>query len=40
MGPFKKYVNCVMAFLTSFNFVTKYYSITSPVLFLKFSKKL
>ena len=37
MGPFKKYVTCIMAFFTPFNFVTlcQLYSITSPVLFTK-----
>ena len=37
MGSFKKYVTCVMAFFTTFNFVRlcQLYSITSPVLFTK-----
>ena len=37
MRPFKKYVTCIMAFLTLFNFVTLYqfYSTTSPVSFSK-----
>ena len=37
MGPFKKYVTCIMAFFTPFNFVTlcQFYSTTSPVSFSK-----
>ena len=37
MGPLKKYVTCIMAFFTPFNFVTLcyFYSITSPLLFPK-----
>ena len=36
-GPFKKYVNCIMAFFTPFNFsmLCQFYSVTSPVLFTK-----
>ena len=41
MGPFKKYVTCIMAFLTPINFATlcQFYSITSPVLFIKFHQE-
>ena len=37
MGPFKKYVTCIMAFFTPFNFVTlcQFYCTTSPVSFTK-----
>ena len=37
MWPFKKYVTCIMAFFTPFNFVTlcQFYSATSPVSFSK-----
>ena len=37
MWPFKKYVTCIMAFFTPFNFETLYqfYSTTSPVSFSK-----
>ena len=37
MRPFKKYITCIMAFFTPFNFVTLclFYSITFPVLFTK-----
>ena len=38
MELLKKYVTCIMAFFTLFNFVTLwyFYSVTSPVLFTKF----
>ena len=40
MPPLKKYetiqkVTCIVAFFTSFNFVSQFYSITSRVLFPK-----
>ena len=35
MGPVNKYVTRIIAFFASFNFVTKFYSITSLVLFPK-----
>ena len=37
MRPFKKYVNCIMAFFTPFNFVTlcQFYCTTYPVSFTK-----
>ena len=37
MGPFKKYITCIMAFFTQFNFVTlcQFYCTTSPVSFTK-----
>ena len=37
MGPFKKYVTCIMAFFTPFNFVKlcQFYCTTSPVSFTK-----
>ena len=38
MGPFKKYVTCIMAIFTPSNFITfcQFYSTTSFVLFTKF----
>ena len=42
MGPFKKYVTCLIAFFTPFNFVTlcQFYSFTSPVLFTKLHEEI
>ena len=42
MRPVKKYVTCIMAFFTSFNFVTlsEFYSTKFPVLFTKTIQKL
>ena len=42
MRPVKKYVTCIMAFFTSFNFVTlsEFYSTMFPVLFTKPIQKL
>ena len=37
MRPFKKYVTCIKAFFTPFNFITlcPFYSTTTPVSFTK-----
>ena len=43
MGPFKKYVTCIMAFFTPFNYLSRFvdFTLTLPLCYsLNFTKKL